>query len=164
MFSQEKRQSTTHTLISGIPFLVAREAATMSVILHSFKVLISNVQLVKYATATLKVLYTYSGWSSVNYVLNDVRDPVRTLKISGPLGLAICAALYILANVAYFAYGFRGPSVVFTALTIIYFYRAATKEEIQSSGVTISALFFQKVFGEQARRALSIFVALRSIL
>ncbi|KAF8233146.1 amino acid transporter [Tricholoma matsutake] len=93
-----------------------------------------------YATATLKVLYTYSGWSSVNYVLNDVRDPVRTLKISGPLGLAICAALYILANVAYFA--------------------AATKEEIQSSGVTISALFFQKVFGEQARRALSIFVAL----
>jgi amino acid transporter len=51
-----------------------------------------------------KVLYAYDGWSSVNYVLNDVKNPVRTLKISGPLGLGICAVLYFLANVAFFAY------------------------------------------------------------
>ncbi|OJA09985.1 hypothetical protein AZE42_12695, partial [Rhizopogon vesiculosus] len=41
-----------------------------------------------YATATFKVLYAYSGWSNVNYVMNNVRNPVRTLKIAGPLGLA----------------------------------------------------------------------------
>ena len=58
---------------------------------------------VQYATATFKVLYAYSGWSSVNYVLNNVRNPVRTLKIAGPLGLGICATLYILANIAYFS-------------------------------------------------------------
>jgi L-type amino acid transporter 9 len=58
---------------------------------------------VQYATATFKVIYAYSGWSSVNYVLNNVRDPVRTLKIAGPLGLGICATLYILANIAYFS-------------------------------------------------------------
>ena len=40
----------------------------------------------------------------MNYVLNDVKNPIRTLKISGPLGLGICAVLYLLANVAYFAY------------------------------------------------------------
>ena len=51
-----------------------------------------------------KVLNAYSGWSNVNYVLNDVKNPVRTLKISGPLGLGICAILYFLANVAFFAY------------------------------------------------------------
>lgn len=51
-----------------------------------------------------KVLNAYTGWSNVNYVLNDVKNPVRTLKISGPLGLGICAALYFLANVAFFAY------------------------------------------------------------
>ena len=51
-----------------------------------------------------KVLNAYNGWSNVNYVLNDVKNPVRTLKISGPLGLGICAILYILANVAFFAY------------------------------------------------------------
>ena len=51
-----------------------------------------------------KVISAYNGWSNVNYVLNDVKNPVRTLKISGPLGLGICAILYFLANVAFFAY------------------------------------------------------------
>ncbi|OJA14246.1 hypothetical protein AZE42_11588 [Rhizopogon vesiculosus] len=41
-----------------------------------------------YATATIKVLDAYAGWSNVNYVMNNVRNPVRTLKIAGPLGLA----------------------------------------------------------------------------
>ena len=41
------------------------------------------------------------------------------------------------------------------------FSRAATKKEIEASGVTVAALFFKKVFGVQAQRALSIFVALR---
>ncbi|KAJ8508655.1 hypothetical protein ONZ45_g9104 [Pleurotus djamor] len=77
-----------------------------------------------YATATFKVLNAYAGWSNVNYVLNDVKNPVRTLKIAGPLGLGICAILYLLANVAYFA--------------------AATKEEITHSGVTVASLFFRK--------------------
>lgn len=58
---------------------------------------------VQYATATFKVLNAYAGWSGVNYVLNNVRDPVRTLKIAGPLGLGICATLYVLANIAYFS-------------------------------------------------------------
>jgi len=50
-----------------------------------------------------KVLNSYAGWSNVNYVLNNVHNPVRTLKIAGPLGLGICAVLYLLANVAYFS-------------------------------------------------------------
>jgi solute carrier family 7 (L-type amino acid transporter), member 9/15 len=51
-----------------------------------------------------KVLYSYEGWQNANYILNDVRKPVHTLKIAGPLALGITATLYILANVAYFAY------------------------------------------------------------
>jgi len=50
-----------------------------------------------------KVLFSYGGWQSVNYVLNDVKNPVRTLKIAGPLGLGITSMLYIFANVSYFA-------------------------------------------------------------
>ncbi|KAH9906117.1 amino acid transporter [Epithele typhae] len=96
-----------------------------------------------YATATFKVLYTYAGWSNVNYVLNNVKNPVRTLKIAGPLGLGICAVLYLLANVAYFA--------------------AATKEEISNSGVTVASLFFKKVFGATAQKALTVFVALSAL-
>ncbi|KIJ04827.1 hypothetical protein PAXINDRAFT_21885 [Paxillus involutus ATCC 200175] len=85
-----------------------------------------------YATATFKVLNAYTGWSNVNYVLNNVRNPVRTLKIAGPLGLGICAALYLLANIAYFS--------------------AASKAEIDASGVTVAALFFKNVFGSAAER------------
>ena len=39
----------------------------------------------------------------MNYVLNEVKDPVRTLKIAGPLGLGSCAIFYIFANIAYFS-------------------------------------------------------------
>ncbi|TBU22467.1 high affinity methionine permease [Dichomitus squalens] len=97
-----------------------------------------------YATAMFKVLNAYAGWSNVNYVLNNVKNPVRTLKIAGPLGLAICAILYLLANIAYFA--------------------AATKEEITKSGTTVASLFFHNVFGAKAQKALTVFVALRSLL
>ena len=36
-------------------------------------------------------------------MLNNVRNPVRTLRIAAPLGLGICASLYLLANIAYFS-------------------------------------------------------------
>ncbi|KAI0063742.1 amino acid transporter [Artomyces pyxidatus] len=96
-----------------------------------------------YATATFKVLFAYSGWSNVNYVMNDIRDPVRTLKIAGPLGLGLTSVLYLLANVAYFS--------------------ASTKQEIVKSGVTVASLFFKNVFGTSAQKALTVFVALSAL-
>ena len=42
-----------------------------------------------------------------------------------------------------------------------YIIRAATKEEIQKTGVTVASLFFGNVFGTEAQRALTVFVALR---
>ncbi|KAJ7741342.1 high affinity methionine permease [Mycena metata] len=93
-----------------------------------------------YATATFKVLFSYAGWSNVNYVLNDVKNPIRTLKIAAPLGLGLCATLYLLANIAYFA--------------------AASKVDIVKSQVTVASLFFKNVFGVKAERALSVLVAL----
>ena len=29
-------------------------------------------------------LITYGGWQNVNYVLNDIENPVRALNIAGP--------------------------------------------------------------------------------
>lgn len=51
----------------------------------------------------IKVLVSYGGWQNANYVLNDIKNPVRTLKIAGPLALGITSTLYIFANVSYFA-------------------------------------------------------------
>jgi amino acid transporter len=68
------------------------------------------------------------------YVLNEVKNPVRTVKIAGPLGLIICGILYLLANIAYFA--------------------VATPEEVSNSGLTVAAFFMDRVFGSAAQRAL----------
>lgn len=108
-----------------------------------------------------KVLNAYAGWANVNYVMNNVKDPIRTLKIAGPLGLGICAVLYLLANVAYFAYVLFSYRCGIANLIIFDPDRAATKEEILKSGVTVASLFFGKVFGAKAQKALSVFVALR---
>ncbi|KIK32460.1 hypothetical protein CY34DRAFT_153364 [Suillus luteus UH-Slu-Lm8-n1] len=89
-----------------------------------------------YAFATFNILNAYAGWSNVNYVMNNVRNPIRTLKIAGPLGLGICAVLYLLVNVAYFS--------------------AATK-------FSTVVLFFENVFGSAAERASSVFIALSAL-
>jgi len=96
-----------------------------------------------YALGLLKVMSTYHGWSSPTYVLNEVKDPVKTLKKVGPLGLGIVGLLFTLANVAYFS--------------------AATPKEIGESGVTVAALFLGKVFGNGARRVAAGFVALSAL-
>ena len=51
-----------------------------------------------------KILSSYAGWSAINYVMNEVKDPIRTFRIAGPLGLGITTVLYLFANIAYFAY------------------------------------------------------------
>ncbi|KAK2773072.1 hypothetical protein FQN52_004720 [Onygenales sp. PD_12] len=91
-------------------------------------------------TALYNVIWSFIGYSNANYALSETKNPVRTLKIAAPLALGIVSILYILANVAYFA--------------------AVPKEEILSSGRVLAASFFRNVFGPQAERALSVFVAL----
>ncbi|OJJ55215.1 hypothetical protein ASPSYDRAFT_184836 [Aspergillus sydowii CBS 593.65] len=93
-----------------------------------------------YATALFKVLNSFSGWSNAAYVLNEIHNPVRTLKIAAPTGLGICGMLYLLANVSYYA--------------------AATPEEVSNSGTTVASYFMGKVFGSAAERALSVLVAI----
>jgi len=113
-----------------------------------------------------KILNAYSGWSTVNYVLNDVKNPIRTLKVAGTLGLGITSLLYILANLAYCALVPYLPilSNSWTRINrLTNLPSVSTKEEIQSSGVTVAGLFFKNVFGEEADRALSVFVALRLV-
>ncbi|OQN96432.1 hypothetical protein B0A48_17488 [Cryoendolithus antarcticus] len=91
-------------------------------------------------TALYNVIWSYIGYSNANYALSETKDPVKTLKIAGPLALGTVAVLYMCVNIAYFA--------------------AVPKEEILTSGRILAAAFFRNVFGERAERALSVFVAL----
>ncbi|GKT46326.1 low-affinity methionine permease [Colletotrichum spaethianum] len=80
------------------------------------------------ATSLFKVFYSYSGLDNANYVLNEVKDPVRTLRSVTTAALITACGLYTLTNVAYFL--------------------IVPAEEIKESGELIAALFFARTFGE----------------
>lgn len=84
------------------------------------------------STAVYKVSYSYAGLSNVNNVLNEVKDPVRTLKTVAPAALITACLLYVLVNFAYFV--------------------VVPLDEVKQSGELIAALFFQRVFGEHFGR------------
>jgi len=79
------------------------------------------------STAFFKIFYSYAGLSNINNVLNEVKDPIRTIKSVGPLALLTACVLYILINVAY--------------LSVV------PLEEVKRSRELIAALFFERVFG-----------------
>ena len=79
------------------------------------------------STAFFKISYSYAGLGNINNVLNEVKNPVRTLKTVGPLALMTACVMYLLVNVAYF-----------TVVPI---------DDIKQSGELIAALFFERVFG-----------------
>jgi amino acid transporter len=96
-----------------------------------------------YATALFKVLQSFAGWQNAAYVLNEVKRPVHTIRIAGPLALFLCGTMYMLINVAYFA--------------------AATPDEIAARGITVGAFFMGKVFNHAAERAFSLLIAISAI-
>ena len=79
------------------------------------------------STAFFKIFYSYAGLGNINNVLNEVKNPVRTLKTVEPVALLTACVMYLLVNLAYF-------SVV-------------PIEDIKQSGELIAALFFERVFG-----------------
>ena len=52
------------------------------------------------STAFFKVLYSYAGLENVNNVMNEVKNPIRTVKTVGPAGLLTASLLYVLINIA----------------------------------------------------------------
>src|SRR5205823_1017431 len=55
-----------------------------------------------FGAAMLGAMWAYNGWNEVTYVAGEVKDPSRNLPLAIIGGIGVIAALYILANVAYF--------------------------------------------------------------
>lgn len=98
-----------------------------------------------YALALLQVLYSYSGWENANYVLTEVRDAPKTLKIAAPLAVSIVTVFYVLANIAFFA--------------------AMSKQQIADARVTVAASFFEAAWGDGVfvKRVVPFFIALSAL-
>ncbi|KAM9907335.1 hypothetical protein OXX79_001013 [Metschnikowia pulcherrima] len=87
----------------------------------------TSVSLSSFANAVIKGTFAYGGWNSVHTVTNEIKDPVRTLKIAGPVALSIITLTYIAIN--------------FTYLAVI------PSNEIAESGQLIGAVLFEKIYG-----------------
>ena len=87
----------------------------------------SRWDLVPLSTAVFKVSYSFAGYDNVNTVLNEVKDPIRTLKTMAPAALLTVAVFYLMLNIAYFI--------------------VVPLEDIKSGGELIAALFFERLFG-----------------
>ncbi|GIK01907.1 hypothetical protein Aspvir_005948 [Aspergillus viridinutans] len=86
------------------------------------------------STSLFKVFYSYAGLNNVNNVLNEVQDPIRTVKSVCPSALVTACSLYLLANISYFL--------------------VVPIEEIKNSGELVGALLFERVFGPHVGRTL----------
>ncbi|KAK8205615.1 hypothetical protein M8818_004791 [Zalaria obscura] len=91
--------------------------------------------------ALVKIIFAYTGYENAFNVTNEVKNPVRTLKINASAALLITCVLYVLANIAYFA--------------------AVPADEIRTSGQTVASLFFSHVFGNsRAVKAFNLLIAI----
>ncbi|OAA61642.1 amino acid transporter [Niveomyces insectorum RCEF 264] len=90
----------------------------------------SSTQPYDYATALLKVIYCFRGYSTANQVLSDVRNPVRTLRVAAPLALVLVSLSYLAINVAFFL--------------------VVDKDAFRAAGVVVAGVFFRNIFGDGA--------------
>jgi len=94
-------------------------------------------------TALYSIIWSFIGYSNANYVLSEMRDPIRTIKKAAPIALTVITATYLLVNVSYFV--------------------VVDKYEILASGQGVAALFFRNVYGEGAERILDAMIALSTM-
>ncbi|KAM5350044.1 hypothetical protein ACJ41O_006549 [Fusarium nematophilum] len=94
-------------------------------------------------TALYRIIFSYGGYNNAFNVANEVKNPVRSLKIYATAALTTVYVLYMFANVAFFA--------------------AVPKDDLENSGLTAASLFFKAVFGDSgAVRGLNFLIALAS--
>ena len=55
--------------------------------------------------AMYKIVFSYAGFENAFNVVNEVKNPVKKLKINAFVALTIVAIFYTFANVAYFSAG-----------------------------------------------------------
>ncbi|OKL64684.1 hypothetical protein UA08_01055 [Talaromyces atroroseus] len=94
-------------------------------------------------TALYRIIFSYGGYYNAFNCANEIKNPVRSLKIYATAALTAVYVLYMFANVAFFA--------------------AVPKHELENSDLTTASLFFSKVFGDSAAvRGLNFLIALAS--
>lgn len=94
----------------------------------------SKLTVASFASAVIRGTFAFAGWNSIHTVTNEIKDPIRTLKIAGPVSLIIITITYMTINVAY--------------LVVI------PSDEISNGGQLVGSILFEKLFGYHIGRQL----------
>ncbi|KAI8320893.1 amino acid transporter [Martensiomyces pterosporus] len=96
-----------------------------------------------YSSALFKVFFAYAGYNSLNYSIDELKNPIHNLPRAALGGLFVTSALYILSNVAYFS--------------------VLTPEAIGGSSTAVAGVFFTAAFNETwGQRIVPVFIGLSS--
>lgn len=94
-------------------------------------------------SSLLGCFFTFGGWNSVHTVASEIKNPVRTLKIAGPVSLLIAFFSYMLINIAYL--------------------KVIPHDEVMKAGPLIGSILFEKVLGYRlGRQFITVSIALSS--
>lgn len=101
---------------------------------ESFFPVKTSITVTSFSNAIIRGTFAYGGWNSIHTVSNEIKDPIRTLKIAGPVSLTIITITYVTINLAY--------------LVVI------PGEDIVDGGQLVGSLLFERLFGYHIGRQL----------
>ncbi|ODV61280.1 amino acid transporter [Ascoidea rubescens DSM 1968] len=100
-----------------------------------------TVTLSSFSAGIFQAIFSFSGWNNVHTVASEIKNPVKTLNLAGPVSLIIILISYFFTNIAYL--------------------KVVPHDEIFNSGQLIGSLLFEKIFGYKiGRQLLTMSVAL----
>ena len=95
---------------------------------------------------------SFVGYASINSVLSEVRDPVRTIKLAAPLAMISVAAVYFFINLSYFAVVSKRDILESQRIVALVIETCCLVVSVIQPPVFYRALYFRNLFGPTTER------------